>query len=170
MKLFVRVISTLIIIVYGIETLFLAAGSIYGIVLAVHEILFGFGGTIDGSTTPILDGIGRFFLGICIIFLIALILIAVAEVAFMVLNYVKAIKKESFEYYWTLSLTSLIAGAVNIAFILILLIVLVNAITNEAMCKTFENIGLIMIGTNFFMGFWSILNLLSSKECVSNGW
>ena len=174
MKLFVRVISTLILLVYGIENIMLSAGSIYSIVLAIKEMIYGFGATIDGSTTPILDGIGRFFLGVGIFLLVVMILIVAAEIWLMALNYIKAIKEESFEYYRTLSVFSLISGAINIVFVLILLIIFGiifgNSIYYDSIVKTFENITVIMIGTNIFMGFWSILNLLSAKECVENGW
>lgn len=170
MKLFVRIISTLILLVYGIENLMLSAGSIYSIVLAVSEIIHGGGGTIDGSPTPILDGIGKFFLGVGIFLLVIMIIIIAAEIFLIALNYVKAIKEESFAYYKTLSVFSLISGAINIVFVLILIIILANAIYDDTLEKIFENITLIMIGTNIFMGFWSILNIFSAKECVDNGW
>ena len=64
MKYFVRVVSVLILIVYTLEGIFFAGVSVWGIVKGVPEIPNVGGGTIDGSPTPILDGIGKVLLGI----------------------------------------------------------------------------------------------------------
>ena len=169
MKHFVRVISTIILLVYSIENVILSAGAIYGIMRLWDEIIYGFGGTIDGSPTPILDGIGKVFLGIVSFFLVISVLVCVSEVVFIVVNYIKAITKQSFKYYRNISIFSLLLGVLNAFWIFVLLTVLGNAVYKDEVLKIIEQISLVLIVTNIFMGFWSILNILASRECISNG-
>ena len=61
MKYFVRVISAFILLIYTLEGLFFAGLSGWGMIKSIPEVPNVGGGTIDGSPTPILDGIGKFF-------------------------------------------------------------------------------------------------------------
>ena len=169
MKYFVRVVSVLIILVYTMEGLFFAGVSVWGVVKGVPEIKNVGGGTIDGSPTPILDGIGKFFLGLGCVFLVVVFFSVAAEIFFMIRNYVKAIQEQSFRHYSFMSVIALIAGVVNVIASLIMALV-INSIPYLFHTEDFlSGFMVITFFVNLFMEFWSLLNLLSSNECVRDG-
>ena len=169
MKYFVRVVSVLILLVYTVEGIFLAGVSAWGFVKGVQNIPYVGGGTIDGETTPILDGIGRFLLGVGCVFLVAVILMAAAEIFFLIRNYVMAIQNRSCRYYRFMSVIALIAGAVNFVAFLIMALT-ISSVPYVFHTETFlETSGIVLFFVNLFMEFWSLLNLLSSSRCIRDG-
>ena len=169
MKYFVRVVSVLILLVYTLEGIFLAGVSVWGAVKGFPAIADVGGGTIDGSPTPILDGIGRVLLGVGCIFLVIMIFLAAAEIYFLIRNYVKAIQEQSFRYYRFMSVIAMIAGVVNFVGSLIMALVISSIPYLFHTEKFLEIFGVTIFFVNLFMEFWSLLNLLSSNQCVRDG-
>ena len=169
MKYFVRVVSVLILLVYTVEGIFFAGVSVWGIIKGVPEIANVGGGTIDGSPTPILDGIGKVLLGVGCFFLFVVIALAAAEVFFLIRNYVKAIQNRSFRYYRFMSVIALIAGPVNFVVSLIMILI-IDSIPYLFDTQSFLTVfGVTAFVANLFMEFWSMLNLLSSIQCIRDG-
>ncbi len=169
MKYFVRVVSVLILIVYTVEGLFFAGVSVWGVIKGVPEIKNVGGGTIDGSPTPILDGIGKFFLGLGCVFLVVVFFSVAAEIFFLIRNYVKAVQEQSFRYYRFISVISLIIGVVNFiaSLIMVLIISLIPYLFHTEVFLTGFAVATFFV--NLFMEFWSLLNLLSSNQCIRDG-
>ena len=169
MRYFVRVVSVLILLFYTVEGVFLAGLSAFGIVNDVPEIPFVGGGTIDGSPTPILDGIGRVLLIIGILILVLLRLGVGAEVFFLIRNFVMAIQNSSFKYYKNMSVIALISGVVNFFGMLVIVLVTINLPPHHDMESFLEGSVLVVFLANLFMEFWSLMNLLSANQCVKDG-
>ena len=169
MKYFVRVVSVLILIVYTVEGLFFAGVSVWGVIKGVPEIKNVGGGTIDGSPTPILDGIGKFFLGLGCVFLVVVFFSVAAEIFFLIRNYVKAVQEQSFRYYRFISVIALIIGVVNFiaSLIMVLIISLIPYLFHTEDFLTGFAVATFFV--NLFMEFWSLLNLLSSNQCIRDG-
>ena len=169
MKYFVRVVSVLILLVYTVEGIFLSGVSVWGLVKGIPEIPNVGGGTIDGSPTPILDGIGKVLLGVGCFILLTVICMAGAEVFLLIRNNIKAIQNRSFRYYRFMSVVALIAGVVNFVASLIMVLIIDSIpylFNTEEFLETFA---VTMFFVNLFMEFWSLLNLLSSNQCVRDG-
>lgn len=169
MKHFVKVVSVLILLVYTVEGLIFAGLSAWGAVKCVLGIPKSGGGTIDGSPTPILDGFGRFLLGLGCVMLSIVIFMVVAEVFLLIRNYIKAIENRSFRYYRIMSVIAMISGAVNFIASLIMLLIIINipyVFNAEAFLERFV---FIVFLVNLFMEFWSLMNLLSSNQCIRDG-
>ena len=169
MKYFVRVVSVLILLVYTVEGLFFAGMSIWGLVNGIPEMSNVGGGTIDGSPTPILDGISRFFLGVGFVILAVVILLAATEITFLIINYVKAIQKQSFRYYRFMSVIAMIAGPVHAVASLIMLLVSIDIPYLSYSESFLEWFVFVTFLVNFFMEFFGLLNLLSSSQCIRDG-
>lgn len=168
MKYFVRVISAFILLVYTLEGLFFAGLSGWGMIKSIPEVPNVGGGTIDGSPTPILDGIGKFFLILTIVFLLIVVLVNLGAVFLMMRNCIMGIKTDIFKYYSSFSLIALIYSAVNFVGAFVLLLVFIN-LPFVYSTEFYEKFVFVTVLANLFMGFWSLLDLLSSNQCVRDG-
>ena len=166
---FVRTVSVWILWIYTAEGILFAGVSAWGAVRGIFEIPNVGGGTIDGETTPILDGIGRFLLVVGIVVLVSVIFIAAGEIFLLRKNFTKAIQNNSFKYFGTMSKIALVCGAVNFVYSLIMTFI-ISIITDFLTIWEFLT-GLIFVTfvVNIIMEILSGINLAFSNKCVQNG-
>lgn len=162
MKYFVKVISVLLLVYFVIEDLAI----IFFSVLCFPRLIEA----LKNAISELEYDLG-FFSYITIPFSIFEMIIALLVILafiffifFKIINYSKSISRASYEYNWTLSLVCLIQSIANLLpGLVVYLGFVVNLHSNR---ETFENATFFVVGLNLFMAFWSILNLLSSRQCI----
>ena len=169
MKYFVRVVSVLILLVYSAEGILFSAISGWGIVKGIYGLPRMGGGTIDGSPTPILDGFGKGLVIVGCVILGIVILMAAAEIFFLIRNYVKAIQNRSFRYYRIMSVIGVIAGVVNFVASILMTLIIITFPYVFNVESFLEPLIFVTFFVNVFMLFWCLLNLVSSIQCIRDG-